>query len=789
MGSLAADTTWGLRDSIETENRFLCIEKMVLLMQSSPNGSDTTCGVINDVVHPVAPTTAKQRLARKNELKARGTVLMALPDKHQLKFNIHKDAKSLMEAIEKQFGGNKETKKYSKAHQSTGNSWRISFSKRYKFEAFKKPTHRMENSHSNLEEQDRFGRSNQSNSPQLDNDDLKQIDADDLEEMDLKWQMAMLTIRAWRFLQRTGRNLEANVTTFIGFDMSKVECYNYHKRGHFARECSNDWSFQADEEHKNYALMAFICSSSSSSDNEVSDSEDESEGEPMPSQKAPSFVQASKHVKTPRPSVKSVEHFALAENLRKEIPKPQGLHVVPTTVLTRSRLVPLITARLATIVVPHINVTRPRPAKTVVTKLHSPLRRPINHNPSPKPSNFPQKVTTVKAPQIHVVKGQPQHDLKDKGVIDSGCSRHMIGNISYLFNFEAINGGYVAFGGNPKGGNIIGKRKIKSGKLEFDDVYFVKELKFNLFSVHRYLKDPSWIEAMQEDLLQFKMQKVWVLVDFPKGKRAIGSKWVFINKKDERDIVVRNKAPLVAQGHTQEEGIEYEEVFAPIARIKAIRLFLAYASFIGFMVYQMDLKSAFLYETIKEEVYVCQPPGFEDLDYPDKVYKVVKALYGLHQAPKAWYEKLANYLLENGLQVKQKDDGIFISQDKYVAKILRKFGLTDEKSASTPIDTEKPLLKDPDGEDVDVHTYRSMIGSLMYLTSSRPDIMFAVCTCARFQVTPKDSHLHTVKRIFRYLKGKPYLGLWSPKDSPFNLVAYSDNDYAKASLDKKSTIR
>nr|GEY02064.1 retrovirus-related Pol polyprotein from transposon TNT 1-94 [Tanacetum cinerariifolium] len=237
----------------------------------------------------------------------------------------------------------------------------------------------------------------------------------------------------------------------------------------------------------------------------------------------------------------------------------------------------------------------------------------------------------------------------------------------------------------------------------------------------------------------------------------------------------------------REEGIDYEEVFAPVARIEAIRLFLAYASFMGFMVYQMDVKSAFLYGTIEEEVYVCQPPGFKDPDYPDKVYKLVKSLYGLHQAPRAWYETLANYLLENGLQLKQKQDGIFISQDKYVAEILRKFGLTDGKLGSILIDTKKPLLKDPDGEDVDVHTYRSMIGSLMYLTSSRPDIMFAVCACARFQVTPKASHLHAVKRIFRYLKGKPHLGLWYPKDSPFNMVVYSDSDYAGASLDRKST--
>ncbi|GJS75222.1 putative ribonuclease H-like domain-containing protein [Tanacetum coccineum] len=310
----------------------------------------------------------------------------------------------------------------------------------------------------------------------------------------------------------------------------------------------------------------------------------------------------------------------------------------------------------------------------------------------------------------------------------------------------------------------------------------------------------------------------------PRSKRAISTKWVYRNKKDERGIVIRNKARLVAQGYTQEEGIDYDE---------------------------MDVKSAFLYGKIEEEVYVCQPPRFEDPDFPDKVYKVEKALYGLHQAPKAWYETLSTYLLENwfqrgqidktlfikrdqgdilivqvyvddiifgstkkklciefekmmhkkfqkssmgeltfflGLQVKQKEDGIFISQDKYVTKILKKFGFSDVKTASTPMETHKPFLKDADGEDIDEHMYRSMIGSLMYLTSSRPDIMFAVCVCPRFQVNPKVSHLHAMKRIFRYLKGQPKLGLWYPKNSVFDLVAYTDSDYAGASLDRKSTI-
>ncbi|GJU00314.1 putative ribonuclease H-like domain-containing protein [Tanacetum coccineum] len=317
------------------------------------------------------------------------------------------------------------------------------------------------------------------------------------------------------------------------------------------------------------------------------------------------------------------------------------------------------------------------------------------------------------------------------------------------------------------------------------------------------LKDPSWIEAMQEELLQFKLQQIWTLVELPNGKRAIGTKWIYINKKDERGIVVRNKGRLVAQGHTQEEGIDYDEVFALVARIEPIRLFLAYASFKDFVVYQMDVKSTFLYGKIEEEVYVYQPLGFEDPEFLDKVYKVEKALYGLHQAPRAWkemyteFEKIMHKKFQMssmgeltfflGLQVTQKDDGIFISQDKYVDEILKKFGFLTVKTASTPMETSKPLMKDENVEVVDVYLYRSMIGSLMYLTSSRPDIMFAVCACTRFQVTPKVSHLHVVKRIFRYLKGQPKLSLLYPKDSPFNLEAYIDSDYAGVSLDRKFT--
>ncbi|GJT39528.1 putative ribonuclease H-like domain-containing protein [Tanacetum coccineum] len=369
-------------------------------------------------------------------------------------------------------------------------------------------------------------------------------------------------------------------------------------------------------------------------------------------------------------------------------------------------------------------------------------------------------------------------------------------------------------------------------------------------SVAQALEDPSWVDAMQEEMQQFKFQNVWVLVDLPEGKYAIGTKWILKNKRDARGIVVRNKARLVAQGHRQEEGIDYDEVFAPVARIEAIRLFLAFASYMGFMVYQMDVKSAFLYGRIDEEVYVTQPKGFVDPQHPKKVYKVVKALYGLHQAPRAWYATLSTFLLKHGyrrgtidktlflkkhkrdiilvqvyvddiifgstkkawcdefealmkgefemsamgeltfflgLQVQQRPDGIFISQDKYVQEILKKFDLECVRTATTPYEAPKPKSKNEPDSPVNVHLYRSMIGSLMYLTASRPDIMFAVSACSRNQVTPTTSNLEAVKKIFKYLKGQPRLGLWYPRESPFVLEAYSDSDYAGANKDRKST--
>nr|GEW59592.1 hypothetical protein [Tanacetum cinerariifolium] len=726
-----------------------------------------------------------------------------------------------------------------------------------------------------------------------------------------------------RFLQKTGINLGANRPTSIGFDMSKVECFNCHKKGHFARECRSPkdsrrpgaaepqrrtvpvetstsnvaikqrrslqtmhlWIFhhqslllipsptkpEQDLSHTTRPSTPII-------EDWVSNSEDESETKAL--QKTCFVCKSVDHLikdcdyhakKIAQPTQRTYAHKGNHKQYASLTHQKPQQHMVPTAVLTKSKPVFSTAIRPVSADVPKIMVTRPRLAHPIITKSKSPIRRHITCSPSLKTSNSPPRVTVAQALVVSTAQGmqgkwvwRPKCPILDH---DSRTTSASMTLKQFDYNdalgrsksgacpeFEELNGGHVAFGGNPKGVKISGKENIKTDPLgkfqrkvdegflvgysvcskafrvfnsrtriiqetlhvnflenkpnvtgtgltwlfdidsltktmnyqpvtagtqtnssegfqdkfdaeeageevdpqyvlfpvwssddktkkeakgkshvesvigysdlnsEFEDcsdnnsnevnaagsiVHTIgleditnsdnedvvgAEVDFNNLEstipeepkrVHQALKDPSWIEAIQEELPQFKMQKVWVLVDFTYGKRLI------------------------------------------VARIEAIRLFLAYASFMGFMVYQIDVKSAFLYETIEEEVYVYQPSGFEDPDHPDKVYKVVKALYGLHQAPRAWYETFATYLLENGFErgsidqtllikkqkgdillVKQKKDGIFISQDKYVAEILRKFGLIEGKSVSTPIDTEKPLLKDPDGEDVDVHTYR-----------------------------------------------------------------------------------
>nr|GEV43943.1 hypothetical protein [Tanacetum cinerariifolium] len=993
--------------------------------------------VIDGVLHHVAPTTAEQRLARKNELKARGTLLMALPNKHQLKFNTHKDAKTLMEAIEKKFRGNTETKKKLisqleilevslsqeninlKFLRSLPYDWRTHtliwknktdleeqslddlFNSLKIYEAEVKSSSSASTSTQNIAFMFSCN-TDSTNEPvsaavsvfavsakipisALPNVDSlsNAIDADDLEKIDLKWQMAMLTARARRFLQRIGRNLKANRPTFMGFDMSKVECYNCHRKGHFARKSRFPKDTRRNEEEPtNYALMAFS-SSSSSFDNELRDNalvvlrqniekaeqerddlklklekfqtssknlnellasqtndktclgynsqvftramfdcddylssrSDESlppsliydsyqscngyhavpppytgtfmppkpdlvfnnapndvetdhtafnifdskeESKTKKTQNVPSFVQSTEQVKSLRPSVQHDETSILTTTSKTAIPKPTSngkrmnkkpcfvcksldhlikdcdyhekkmaqttarnhtnrgthkqyapmtlpnpqRHVVPTAVVTQSKLLPITAVRPVTTAVPKINVTRPTKAKTVVTKTNSPPKRPINHSPSPKASNFPLKVTAVKAPMVNAAQGvqgkwewKPKFQILDH--VSSNTSASMtIKRLDYndaLRRSKSNTDGYAAF---DKKEPEFERRKLDSkvnvspsSKFEdFSDnsinednaagtlvpapgklpLIATTHGKSSCIDTSQLPDDPNMPE-LEDITYSDDEDDVGAEADFNNLETSITVSPIPTTRvhKDHHVAQIIGDLSLATQtrsmtrvakdqgglsqinnddSHTcmfafflsqeepkREEGIDYEEVFAPVARIEAIRLFLAYASFMGFMVYQMDVKSAFLYGTIKEEVYVCQPLGFEDLDYPYKVYKVVKIyvddiIFGSTNKDlcKA-FEKLMKDKFQMssigeltfflGLQVKQKKDGIFISQDKYVAKILRKF----------------------------------------------------------------------VKRIFRYLKGKPQLSLWYPKDSPFELVAYSDSDYAGVSLDKKST--
>nr|GEX01527.1 hypothetical protein [Tanacetum cinerariifolium] len=681
-------------------------------------------------------------------------------------------------------------------------------------------------------------------------DSLSNIDVDNLEEMDLRWQMPMLTMRA-------------------------------------KRKCrSPKDSRRPEEEPTNYALMAF--SSNSSSDNElsptkheqdlshttrpsapiiedwVSDSEDESETKAP--QVVPSFIQSTEHVKTPRHTVQPIETSIPAVTPTQQV---QSLLVVAKEgigkLAFRTRIVhetlhvnflenkPNLSGSDPTWLFDIDSLTRTMNSQLVIAgnqtnpsagfqdkfdakKAGEEVDQqyvlfPMWSSGSTNPHNYDGDAAfdekehdfDAKKPESKIIvspsssaQSRKQDDktkkeAKGKSLVESftgyrdlnaefkdyfdnsSNAVNAAGSIVLTVGQNSLNNTNTFSAAGPS--NAYNWRTLPTLMMKmllvqrlisiiwnllyqsvlFQQQEFTKIIPYhkllviclNLLKqeeepkrVHEALKDPSWIEAMQEELLQFNMQKVRVLVDLPHEKRAIGTKWVYRNTKDERGIVVRNKEDLSHKDtHRRRE-----------------------------FTMKKSLLHVFLYGTIDEEVYVCQPLGFEDPDHPNKVYKVVKALYDLHQAPRAWYETLATYLLENGfqrgtidqtifikkqkgdillvqiyvddiifgatnkdlcksfeklmkdnfqmssmreltfflgLQVKQKNDGIFISQDKYVVEILRKFRLTEGKSASTPIDTDKPLLKDPD------------------------DIMFTVCACARFQVTPKASHLHAVNDVTR----------------------------------------
>ncbi|GJU19256.1 retrovirus-related pol polyprotein from transposon TNT 1-94 [Tanacetum coccineum] len=306
-------------------------------------------------------------------------------------------------------------------------------------------------------------------------------------------------------------------------------------------------------------------------------------------------------------------------------------------------------------------------------------------------------------------------------------------------------------------------------------------------NIKEAMADHSWIESMQDELNQFERLQVWELIPRPKGKSIIALEWLWKNKCDAENIVVQNKTRLMAKGYKQEEGIDFEESFSPVARLEAVRMFIAYVAHKNITIFQMDVKMAFLNGPLKEEVYVNQAEGFIDPEFSDQVYRLKNVLYGLKQAPRAWYDNLSSFLIEHGFtKVHQYSPWIFLSQSHYAIELLKKHGLDECVSMSTPMATER-LDADLQGTPTDQTTYHCMIGGLMYLTASRPDIAFATFIRARYQARPTIKHLKEVKRIFRYLKQSYNMGLWYSKDSGFELIAYSDVDHASCKDDCKST--
>ncbi|GJW76151.1 ribonuclease H-like domain-containing protein [Tanacetum coccineum] len=767
----------------------------------------------------------------------------------------------------------------------------------------------------------------QPNGSQLVYEDLEQIHKDDIEEMDLKWQLALLSMRTRRTLCKECRGPRNQDSKNRNQDSSRraVNVEETSSKAMVAIDgASFDWSYMADDEvPTNMALMAFSDSeksnlsftkrmrviftpnldlsysgleefqqpkfegygpkSSKSVSEDISNEVRESPDAPLVEELVSDDKLEKKII---FPTIAKIE-FVRPKQQEKPVRKPRLMepafyhqrekgesgnnytrvnynysakkthpsahrNMVPKAVLMKTGLRSLNTAR-------PVNTAHP---KTTVYSAR-PMPKAIN---TTRPNSA--VVNAVRANQ-----GHPQKE--DQGYVDSGCSRHMTRNMSYLSDFKEFNGGYVTFGGGAKGGKITGKGTLKTA--DESQVLLKVPRKNNMYSVdmknigkqHHSLCRFTWVfflayKDKTSGILKKFITEIENLVDkkvkiiiydngteftnrvisitirtrkieenlhikFLEDKPIIasdGPKWLFdidvltksmnyvqllqnasnnepqpssdVGKKDDEGVnkesgiddqekpknstqdvnsvgpsintastdvntgslninivsLTVTTAPLEATYAdflcTSNEGINsYDEVFAPVARIEAIRLFLAYASFKDFVVYQMDVKSAFLYGKIEEEFYVYQPLGFEDPEFPDRVYKSRQVL----------------------------------------DEILKKFDFLTVKTTSTPMETSKPLMKDEYAKDIDVHLYRSMIGSLMYLTSSRPDIMFTICACARFQVTPKVLHLYAVKRIFSYLKGQPKLGLWYPKDSPFNLEAYTDSDYTGASLDRKSTIR
>lgn len=360
----------------------------------------------------------------------------------------------------------------------------------------------------------------------------------------------------------------------------------------------------------------------------------------------------------------------------------------------------------------------------------------------------------------------------------------------------------------------------------------------------------EWRKAMTEELLSIEKNKTWELVDLPEGKKAIGLRWVFKKKLNADGSLQKHKARLVAKGYAQQQGIDFEETFSPVARFETVRTVLALAAQLQWPVYQLDVKSAFLNGDLKEEVFVTQPEGFIRQGYEAKVYRLIKALYGLKQASRAWYTKIDNYFQQNnyrrsddseptlyvknegtdfiivsvyvddiiytssskklldefkqhmeskfemsdlgllhyflGIEVQQSIDGIFISQRKYAKDLLSRFGMLNSKPADTPMNFNEKLQQDDGAEMADAKKFRSLVGGLNYLTHTRPDIAYSVSLISRFMQQPSRNHFGAAKRVLRYIAGTMEYGIMYSKVPDLRLCGFTDSDWASSLDDRKS---
>nr|GEZ44673.1 retrovirus-related Pol polyprotein from transposon TNT 1-94 [Tanacetum cinerariifolium] len=640
-----------------------------------------------------------------------------------------------------------------------------------------------------------------SNSPQLDNDNLKQIDAHDLEEMDLKWQMAMLTMRARRFLQRTGRNLRANGTTSIGFDMSK-----------------------ADEEPTNYALMAFTSLSSSRSDNELINFVQKILGTVKLGNDHGAKIMGYGNYKIGNVTilrvyfVEGLGHnlFSMGQFCDSDLEVAFRQHTCfirnldGVDLLTGSRGNNLYTLSLKDMMASSPICLLSKALKTKSWLWHrrlshlnfgklqptADIRIFIGYAPTKKAFWIYNRRTRRIVKTIHV-------DFDELTAMASEQSSS--GPALNEMTPATISSGLVVDPPAPEVitpiAAIIPPIQAESTDVE-EDIHDIE--------VAHMGNDPLFGVPIPEvtSVQSSSTVSPHIIVQTDHQIPQHNNKWT------------KNKARLVARGYRQEEVIDFEESFALVARLEAIQIFLAYAAHKNMVVYQMDVKTVFLNGNLREEVYVSQPDGFVDQDNPNHVYKLKKALYGLKQASRAWYDMLSSFLISQdfskglvdptlfihrngndlllmsmmgkisfflGLQISQSPRGIFINQSKYALELLKKYDFESCDLVDTLMVEKSKLDEDKEGKAVDPSHYRGMIGTLLYLTASRPGLQFAISMCARYQARPTKKHILAVKRIFPYLHGTVNRGLWYLNDSFIALTSFVDADHAGCQDTRHST--